>query len=162
MDFFYPNYINDHWRIIGLIFFHDKDYFVDSQHRTFRLPLIQKFLNKQGIGYYDAASSVRRLKDNAADKFLQINTPTDIAALVRPYLTLQIIAATGEKSCQTICNTLGVKELPKVGNYTIIQNLQFQRNSNVRLWRLPSSSRAYPLALEKKAAAYSSMFQSLH
>lgn len=162
MDFFYPNYINDHWRIIGLIFFHDKDYFVDTPHRTFRLPLIQQFLNEQGIGYYDAATAVRRLKDNASDKFLEIDTPTDIAALVRPYPTLQIIAATGEKSCQTICNTLGVTEMPKVGNYTEINRLRFpDSSSNVRLWRLPSSSRAYPLALEKKAAAYAEMFQSL-
>ena len=27
MDFFYPNFINDMWRIYGLCFFEDKDYF---------------------------------------------------------------------------------------------------------------------------------------
>ena len=27
MDFFYPNWINDFWRVMGLIFFDDKAYF---------------------------------------------------------------------------------------------------------------------------------------
>ena len=31
----------------------------------------------------------------------------------------------------------------------------------MRLYRMPSSSRAYPLALEKKAAAYRIMYQDL-
>lgn len=163
MDFFYPNYINDHWRIMGLIFFHNKDYFVDSEQRTFRLPLILKFLQEMGIGYYDAATSVRRLRDNASDKFLEIATATDIPSLVRPYPTLQVIATTGEKSCQTICNTLGLSELPKVGKHIVINNLLSSNSTSpILLWRLPSSSRAYPLALEKKASFYADMFQTLH
>ncbi len=28
MEFFYPNWINDMWRIWGLIFFNDKEHFV--------------------------------------------------------------------------------------------------------------------------------------
>jgi G:T/U-mismatch repair DNA glycosylase len=31
MDFYYPNFINDHWRIEGLIFFGNKDHFVDTK-----------------------------------------------------------------------------------------------------------------------------------
>ena len=31
MDFFYPNFINDMWRIFGLLFFDDKDHFVDTE-----------------------------------------------------------------------------------------------------------------------------------
>ena len=31
----------------------------------------------------------------------------------------------------------------------------------MRLYRMPSSSRAYPLALEKKAAVYRLMYQDL-
>ena len=30
MDFYYPNIQNDMWRIMGLIFFNDKDYFVEA------------------------------------------------------------------------------------------------------------------------------------
>lgn len=42
-DFFYPNYINDHWRIEGAIFFGDKLHFVDEANKTFRLPEIIDF-----------------------------------------------------------------------------------------------------------------------
>ncbi len=28
MDFYYPNFINDHWRIEGEVFFADRNYFV--------------------------------------------------------------------------------------------------------------------------------------
>ena len=28
MDFFYPNFQNDMWRIMGLCFFNDKEYFI--------------------------------------------------------------------------------------------------------------------------------------
>ena len=37
MKFYYPNFINDMWRIFGLLFFQDKDYFVDAAHKCFRL-----------------------------------------------------------------------------------------------------------------------------
>ncbi len=36
MDFFYPNFQNDMWRIMGLIFFADKNIFVDSMGKCFR------------------------------------------------------------------------------------------------------------------------------
>ena len=31
MEFFYPNWINDMWRIMGLIFFDDKEHFVAEE-----------------------------------------------------------------------------------------------------------------------------------
>ena len=40
VKFYYPNFINDMWRIVGLLFFHDKDYFVDAaQKRLILLPV---------------------------------------------------------------------------------------------------------------------------
>ena len=30
MDFYYPNFINDHWRIEGEVFFADRNHFVAS------------------------------------------------------------------------------------------------------------------------------------
>ena len=36
MDFFYPNFINDHWRIEGQIFFGDKNHFVDLEAKRFK------------------------------------------------------------------------------------------------------------------------------
>ncbi|KAA4662067.1 uracil-DNA glycosylase family protein, partial [Bacteroides ovatus] len=48
-------------------------------------------------------------------------------------------------------------EEPKVGDYS---EFVFEGRA-LRLYRMPSSSRAYPLALDKKAAAYRIMFQDL-
>ena len=48
-------------------------------------------------------------------------------------------------------------EEPKVGDYA---EFVFEGRA-MRLYRMPSSSRAYPLALDKKAAAYRIMYQDL-
>lgn len=82
MDFFYPNYINDHWRILGAVFFGNRDYFVDVEKKCFKRETIIEFLKDKGIGYYDTASAVRRLKENASDQFLEVVEATDIRALL--------------------------------------------------------------------------------
>jgi G:T/U-mismatch repair DNA glycosylase len=37
MDFYYPNFINDHWRIEGQVFFGDRNHFVDLEQKRFKL-----------------------------------------------------------------------------------------------------------------------------
>ena len=83
MEFYYPNFINDFWRIIGIIFFDDKDWFVDAYAKRFKLQEIKEFCVEKGIAMFDTATAVRRLKDNASDKFLEVVEPTDIPALLR-------------------------------------------------------------------------------
>ena len=82
MRFYYPNFTNDMWRIFGLCFFADKLHFVDVEHKTFRLNEIIDFLTAKGIGMYDTATAVRRLKNTAADKDLEVVEPTDLKAMV--------------------------------------------------------------------------------
>lgn len=156
-DFFYPNYINDHWRIEGAIFFGDKLHFVDEANKTFRLPEIIDFLKDKGIGFFDTATAVRRLKDNASDKFLEIVEPTDIPALLRQIPQCRVIVTTGEKATRTICETLSLSEVPGVGQYVKIPQSS-AITTDIYLYRLPSSSRAYPLSLDKKVNAYRQMF----
>ena len=159
MPFFYPNYINDHWRITGEVFFNDKDYFVDAEHKTFRLEAIKEFLLDKGIGYYDTACAVRRLNANASDKYLEIVTPTDIPDLVHGLRQLKLIVTTGELATQTLCSTLAIAAMPKVNEWTAIPSLSYvEQREEVFLYRLPSSSRAYPLAFTKKAEAYRQMY----
>ena len=67
---------------MGLIFFGDKNHFVDVKEKNFILDLIVEFLQEKGIGYYDTAEAVKRLKDNASDKFLEIVEYTDINAIL--------------------------------------------------------------------------------
>ncbi|MBO4774101.1 MAG: uracil-DNA glycosylase family protein [Bacteroidales bacterium] len=158
MDFFYPNFINDHWRIEGLVFFGDKNHFVDTGHKTFRLPEIVEFLNKKGIGYFDTATAVRRLKENASDNFLEIVEPTDIAALLRQVPQCRVVVTTGEKATRTLCERMAIPEIPKVGCHTPFPPAK-GLPEGLQLYRLPSSSRAYPLPLARKAEAYREMFR---
>ena len=154
-DFYYPNYINDHWRLEGEVFYGDRLHFVDEEHRTFCLPDIVAHCQSHGIAFFDTSLAVRRLHDNASDKFLEVVVPTDIPALVRQLPRLRAIVVTGEKAAQTLVTTLGMEQLPAVGSSLPIPALCNAEGAPLELYRLPSSSRAYPL----KAAAYRAMFE---
>ena len=82
MDFYYPNLNNDMWRIVGLLFFNNKDYFLNETRKAFCRERIISFLNDKGIALFDTASAIRRLQDNASDKFLEVVQPTDISRLL--------------------------------------------------------------------------------
>ena len=156
MDFYYPNWNNDMWRIVGLLFFGDKDHFVIQGEKAFCKERLITFLQEKGIALFDTASAVRRLQDNASDKFLEVVRPTDIRALLRKLPQCRAIVTTGEKATETLCTQFAITA-PKVGDFT-----EFVSDGRpLRLYRMPSSSRAYPLALEKKAAAYRVMYQDL-
>ncbi len=161
LDFFYPNYINDMWRVMGYVFYHDRLHFVDEAHRTFRLDLIVPFLEEKGIALYDTATAVRRLRDNASDKFLEILQPTDIAALANNLPLLKAVVTTGQKATDTFLKTINLQgeaiTAPHIGSSTAF-NL-FGRT--IRFYRMPSTSRAYPLSFEKKSARYAQMFHEL-
>ncbi len=156
MDFYYPNWNNDMWRIVGLLFFQDKDYFVVPGVKAFCRERLVAFLTSAGIALYDTATAVRRLQDNASDKFLEVVRPTDVGALLRQLPDCRAIATTGEKATETLCTLFSVAR-PGVGDFT---EFLFEQRP-MRLYRMPSSSRAYPLSLEKKAAAYRLMYQDL-
>ena len=49
MDFYYPNFNNDMWRIMGLVFFGDKECFIDVSNKCFYQDKIEDFLREQGI-----------------------------------------------------------------------------------------------------------------
>ena len=114
MDFFYPNFNNDMWRIIGMVFFGDRRYFetccgeaTDGKPKKFDRERITGFCSGKGIALYDAACEVRRLRDNASDKFLEIVTPTDIGALLASIPECNTIAATGEKAAEAVSAYFG-------------------------------------------------------
>ena len=155
MDFYYPNFINDHWRIEGQIFFGDRNHFVDMEAKRFKIEEVVAFCQEQGLAFFDTATAVRRLKDNASDKFLEVVEPTDIRALVAKLPHLRAIVTTGEKATETICVSLGIPDIPKVNTFVSTPL------TNISLYRLPSSSRAYPLAFDKKVECYRKMFSSV-
>lgn len=158
MDFYYPNYQNDMWRIFGLIFFQNKGYFLDIPNKNFKEQLIKDFLNEKGIAIFDTAYQVVRLQGNASDKFLQIVTPTDIEQLLSAIPQCQSVMTTGDKATDTLMLSMpeGTQK-PVIGQAV---ETHFT-GRELTLYRMPSSSRAYPLALEKKAEAYLSLFQEI-
>ena len=159
IDFFYPNWINDHWRIEGEVFYGDRNHFVLEKEKRFKLDEIVRHCEDRGIAFFDTSTAVRRLRDNASDKFLEVVEPTDIPALLAQLPLCKAIVTTGEKATETICATLGIREVPKVN--TSVALPQRGSGEGALLWRLPSSSRAYPLSFEKKAAAYKQMFDAI-
>ena len=161
MDFYYPNFINDHWRIEGQIFYDDKNHFVDVEAKRFRIDEIVAFCEEKGLAFFDTSTAIRRLQDNASDKFLEVVEPTDIPALLKRLPHLRAIVTTGEKATETICRTMGMAETPKVNTYVRVSNTDSTNLTNgggLLLYRLPSSSRAYPLSFDKKVEAYRRFF----
>ncbi|MBP5758220.1 MAG: uracil-DNA glycosylase family protein [Bacteroidales bacterium] len=154
IDFYYPNFGNDHWRIEGQVWYGDRNHFVDTEHKCFRKNDIVAFLKEKGIALYDTARVVRRLKGNASDAFLEIAEPTDIRALLKWMPLCKAIATTGEKATLEMCRALDVEIPPTVGHEVVTTD-------GLRLFRLPSSSRAYPLAFDKKCEAYKSVFEKV-
>lgn len=156
MEFFYPNFINDFWRIMGLIFFGDREHFIikDTGKPHFDKAAVERFCTERGIALYDTATAVRRLRDNASDQFLEIVERTDIPSLLSRLPSCRAVVSTGGKSASELCGSLGCG-VPPVGGMTRAG----VGTRTVDVWRMPSTSRAYPLAFEKKAAEYRKMFE---
>ncbi|MBE9578124.1 uracil-DNA glycosylase family protein [Moraxella sp. K1664] len=154
MNFYYPNLNNDMWRIMGLVFFDDKEYFIDG--KKFKEALLKDFLTQKGIAIYDTAKTVIRENNNASDKFLTIIQKSDIKGLLATLPDCNHIITTGEKASEILLSNFDIK-IPKVGQSV---ELTFD-NKIVTLHRLPSSSRAYPLVLDKKAQFYRAVFEKL-
>lgn len=159
MDFFYPNWINDFWRIMGLLYLGDKTYFEVKGEKRFDRERIISFCLEKGFAFYDSASKVRRLKDNASDNFLEIVEPADIPSLLERMPACGTIISTGGKSSEELAMNLKSPEIPQIGSFV---NLEVG-GRDIRWFRVPSSSRAYPMKLEAKAEVYRSvLISALH
>ncbi|MDE6459293.1 MAG: uracil-DNA glycosylase family protein [Paramuribaculum sp.] len=156
MDFYYPNKINDFWRVMGLAFYDNPDRFWNGISKSFRLKDIKDFLTERGIAMNDTGSKVRRLKDNASDKYLEIVEPVNLEALLNLMPDCRAIATTGEKAAGVIASITGTG-VPQTGSFVETEYL----GRKLTIWRMPSTSRAYPLPVAKKAEAYAGMFRSL-
>lgn len=175
MDFFYPNPQNDMWRIMGHVFFGDKTHFEvpyseihgckihsceahssTKRKKGFDYEAIVAFCREQGIAIFDTAQAVRRLQGNAADEHLEIVERTDIVALLQQIPLCHDLCCTGGKAASTLADILHTAT-PQTGEY--IETVFNDRP--IRFWRMPSTSRAYPLSFDKKAAAYRHIFDML-
>lgn len=152
MDFYYPNRTNDFWFMMGLIFLGDRYALYDRERRLFDLEAIKRLLTEKGIALNDTGRKVRRLMGNASDKYLDIVEPVPLYDLLGEMPECHTVATTGEKAAGVIASLTGT-EVPRMG--TMVTSAD-----GLDIWRMPSTSRAYPLALEKKAEHYQRMFRA--
>lgn len=153
MNFYYPNRTNDFWFMMGLLFFGDKDALYDRSKKQFDLPAIINLLEDKGIGLNDTGRKIRRLKGNASDKFLEIIEPVPLQDLMDRMPLCHTLATTGEKAADTLAAITGTTA-PGMGE-------MIRSSDGIEIWRMPSTSRAYPLRLELKAEYYARMFRHL-
>jgi len=156
MDFFYPNFQNDMWRIFGWVFFDDVNYFLTGDRKSFKEAAIRAFLTEKRIALWDTAMVVKRQKGNASDKFLEILQPIDLEEVLSRITDCQAIVVTGQKAMDTLITIVQASE-PGVGRFEETTFI----NRKLKIYRMPSSSRAYPKPLAEKAAVYKKMFEEL-
>lgn len=157
MDFYYPNFQNDMWRIMGLVFFENKGYFLVKGERSFDKSRICEFLKNHCIGIGDAAYEVLRLKDNASDLHLQVVQSLDFEKLLDTFHQCHFLLTTGGKSGEIVQNYFDLKKIPNIG-----KSYSFEWKGRMLTWyRVPSSSRAYPLSIVEKTKVYASVFRGM-
>lgn len=157
MEFYYPNRSNDFWKMMGLIFANNPDRFYDPSTRSFRLDDIRRLLDERGIALSDTGAAVKRLRGNASDKFLEIVEPVDLPHLLQLMPECHTIATTGEKAA-TVVAELTDSSVPAIGEHIRVEDYCGRA---LEIWRMPSTSRAYPLSLEKKSLPYERLFRSV-
>ena len=171
MPWYYPNFQNDMWRIFGIIYFGDKLHFVDVENKTYRLDAIKEFLKEKGVAIYDTAQQVIRTKNTASDKDLQIVQPSDLDGMLRQLPECRAVLTAGQLATKIFSEHFGIKEKPEMGGFVAFEFEDQEEASagsssgsssrKLRLYRMPSSSRAYPMAVEKKAEFYRKMFEDI-
>lgn len=152
IDFYYPNRTNDFWYMMGLIFYNDKYALCKPLSNDFDIDKIKTLLDEKHIALNDTGRKIRRLKGNASDKYLKILEPVSLASLLAHMPDCKNIITTGEKAAGVIAE-LTQTAIPKMGEKT-------DTDDGLHIWRMPSTSRAYPLALSKKADYYRKAFES--
>lgn len=150
MRFYYPNRTNDMWAVWGLIGYGDKDYFIDRANGGFKLELIKEFCTRIGLAMTDTGRKVVRLRDNAADKFLEIVEAFDLDGILAQIPECRTIIVTGELAGETLRGIMGFEGPLKIGEPRTVS----YKGRELTVWRCPSTSRAYPLPLAQKAEYY--------
>lgn len=100
---------------------------------------------------------VVRLNNNASDKFLEVVTPICPQEILRQIPECKAIVVTGQKAMDTLLSVLPPTEEPSVGKFSTFS----LEGRTFKLFRMPSSSRAYPKPLPEKAEVYRGMFTEL-
>lgn len=173
MRFHYPNFHNDMWRIYGRVFFDDADYFRVADEKRFDPERIRGFLFERGIASCPTVVQAIRETGNASDKNLTVVTTVDLDSILLQVPKVEVLFTTGGKATEVLLNLLDApppkSRYPKT-NQSMDYPYQQQdvdkssssgKVNDLTLYRLPSTSRAYPLGLDKKVEAYKAFFKKV-
>ena len=170
MSFHYPNFYNDMWRIYGRVFFNDADYFRVGDEKRFDPERIRAFMFERGIASCPTVKQAIRETGNASDKNLTVVTRVDLDNILPQVPHVKTLFTTGGKATEVLMSLLETppakSKHPKTNQsmdypYQWRTNEQTSAVNDLTLYRLPSTSRAYPLALDKKVAAYRAFFEKM-
>lgn len=170
MRFHYPNFQNDMWRIYGRVFFDDADYFRIGDERRFDPDRIRNFMFERGIASCPTVIQAIRETGNASDKYLTVVTPVDLDNILPQVPKVEALFTTGGKATEVLLSLLSEppakSKYPKTNQhidypYQWHDDTMSTEGRDLTLYRLPSTSRAYPLALDKKVAAYKDFFKKI-
>lgn len=86
---------------------------------------------------------------------------TDLSAMLLRLPHCRAVLTAGQLATTIACRQFNIPE-PKVGEYVefhLPPSTIHHPQSTLRLYRMPSSSRAYPMSIERKAAYYQTVFE---
>ena len=106
------------------------------------------------MGFVD---DVRRTKNTFSDKNLEIVEQSDLDGMLRTLPDCRGVLLAGQLATQVFTSHFAIKTIPEMGQYT---TFTFE-GRELRLYCMPSSSRAYPMAVEKKSEFYRIMFNDI-
>ena len=157
MEFHYPNFQNDMWRVYGLVFFGNAMHFQRVGEKAFDAEKIKAFLTERGIGSCPGVRRAIRTHGNASDAYLKVVETVELPEILEKIPQCRRICTTGGKATEILLALLETEVRAKdfKTGATITARCG---DRDLLVTRLPSTSRAYPMKLEKKAEAYRKFF----
>jgi G:T/U-mismatch repair DNA glycosylase len=113
---------------------------------------IKDFLLSKGIGECPTVTEVIREKGNASDEHLTVVSSVDLATILPQVPHVNWLFTTGGKATEVLIGLVNAE----LTNQSVSVQV-FDRE--LQIYRLPSSSRAYPMSLANKAEAYARFFR---
>ena len=157
MEFHYPNFQNDMWRVYGLVFFGDAMHFQRGEEKAFDAEKIKAFLTERGIGSCPGVRRAIRGHGNASDAYLKVVETVELPELLEKIPQCRRICTTGGKATEILFALLETDVKAKDVRMGATVSARCGER-DLLVTRLPSTSRAYPMKLEKKAEAYRKFF----
>ena len=157
MEFHYPNFQNDMWRVYGLVFFGDAMHFQRGEEKAFDAEKIKAFLTERGIGSCPGVRRAIRGHGNASDAYLKVVETVELPEILEKIPQCRRICTTGGKATEILLSLLETEVRAK--DFKTGETIAARcGDRDLLITRLPSTSRAYPMKLEAKAEVYRKFF----